>query len=288
MLENTKKTTVGILAGGGPLPGRVAESITTSGRSVFIVAFQDFAEPDVVNPWPHEYVRLAAAGHILSLLRHNNCKDIVLIGPVKRPSWRDLRPDAEGARILAKIGKALFSGDNGLLAALVRVLGDEGFLVHGAHEFMDPVSEGILGFVQPDGQALQDIAKGIEVNQTLGLLDIGQACVVQNGLVISVEAMEGTDAMLQRTKHCQQPGLGGILVKQVKPNQERRADMPTIGPQTITRAYESGLRGVAFEAGGTLLIHQEEIIRLANEQGLFLLSYRPENFKQKYLTGREV
>ena len=102
--------TVGILAGGGPLPGQVAAAVHAMGRSVFIVAFQDFAEAKIIAPWPHEYVRLAAASRILGLLREHNCKDIVLIGPVRRPSLRDLRPDAEGARILARIGKALFSG----------------------------------------------------------------------------------------------------------------------------------------------------------------------------------
>lgn len=278
-----KKTAVGILAGGGPLPGKVAEAVFAMGRPVFIVGFQDFAESEVVEKWPHEYIRLAAAGRILSSLREHHCEDIVLIGPVKRPSWRDLRPDAEGAKILARIGKALFSGDDGLLAALVRVFSEEGFTVRGAHEFLDPVHEGVFGKMKPDIQGLHDIAKGIEVNQVLGRLDIGQGCIVQNNLVIAVEAMEGTDSMLQRAKHCQQPGLGAILIKQVKPDQERRADMPTIGPQTVIRASESGLRGIAFEAGGTLIVHQEEVIRLADEKEIFLLSYNPETFKQKYL-----
>ncbi|MDI2090077.1 LpxI family protein [Commensalibacter oyaizuii] len=283
MSELPKRTAVGILAGGGALPGKVAEAVSATGRPVFIIAFQDFAEANIVEPWPHEYVRLAAAGRILSLLRQNNCRDIVLIGPVKRPSWRDLRPDAEGAKILAKIGKALFAGDDGLLAALVKVLGDEGFNVLGAHEFLDPVTEGVLGKIKPDPQALEDIIKGIEINRALGALDIGQACIIQNGVVIAVEAMEGTDLMLLRAKDCQQPGPGGVLVKQVKPGQERRADMPTIGPQTIRKAFDSGLKGIAFEAGGTLLVNQEEVIRLANEKGLFLLSYNPDNFEIKYI-----
>ncbi|CAI3947480.1 DUF1009 family (PDB:4GGM) [Commensalibacter communis] len=278
-----KKAAVGILAGGGALPGKVAEAVFSMGRPVFIVGFQDFAEPEIIEQWPHEYIRLAAAGRILSALREHHCEDIVLIGPVKRPSWRDLRPDAEGAKILARIGKALFAGDDGLLAALVRVFDEEGFKVRGAHEFLDPVIEGVYGEIQPDTQALQDIAKGIEVNRALGRLDIGQGCIVQNGLVIAVEAMEGTDSMVKRAKDCQQPGLGAILIKQVKPDQERRADMPTIGPRTVIGACESGLRGIAFEAGGTLIVQQEEVIRLADENGIFLLSYHPENFKQKYL-----
>lgn len=275
--------TVGILAGGGPLPGQVAAAVHAMGRPVFIVAFQDFAEAKIVAPWPHEYVRLAAASRILGLLREHNCKDIVLIGPVRRPSLRDLRPDAEGARILARIGKALFSGDDGLLAALVKVLSEEGFNVRGAHEFLDSVEAGVLGKVSPDQQALSDIAQGIKVARALGSLDIGQGCVVQNGLVLAVEAIEGTDVMLKRAGRYKQSGLGGVLIKQVKPGQERRADMPTIGPKTVETAFEASLRGIAFEAGGTLLTNRLEMIRLADLKGLFLMGFNPETFEKEYI-----
>ena len=203
---------VGILAGGGPLPGMVARSVAAAGRPVFILGFAGFAEPAVIEPWPHEYVRLGAAGQMLSLLRQHGCTDLVLIGPIRRPSLRSLRPDAEGARILARLGRALFAGDDGLLAALVRILGEEGFHVRGAHEFLAQAvveQPGVLGRVEPDEQALRDIRQGVRVVQALGGLDIGQGCVVQNGVVLAVEAMEGTDRMLARAGECRQPGEGG-------------------------------------------------------------------------------
>ena len=248
------------------------------GRPVFIVGFQDFAEPDVISSYPHEVIRLAAGGQILAALRRAGCEDIVLIGPVRRPSLRDLRPDAEGARILARVGRALFGGDDGLLGALVRVLGEEGFTVHGAHEFLaDAVAgSGPMGRVAVDGQALSDIARGIDVVRALGRLDIGQGCVVQDGLVLAVEAMEGTDRMLERAGLLRQPGLGGVLVKLVKPGQDRRADMPTIGPRTVEGAAAAGLRGIAVEAGGTLLTDRAACIATADQSGLFLVGIDPE------------
>ncbi len=263
---------VGILAGGGPLPGQVAQAVAGQGRDVFILAFQDFAEPAVVEPWPHTWVRLAAAGKILSELRAHGCLDIVLIGPVRRPSLRDLRPDAEGARILARLGRALFAGDDGLLGALVRVLGEEGFSVRGAHEFLSHAVGGIgpLGRVVPDEMAKSDIVRGLTVVRTLGRLDIGQGCVVQNGVVLAVEAMEGTDAMLARAGACRQPGPGGVLVKLCKPGQERRADMPTIGPRTIGNVVSAELAGIAFEAGGTLFTDMPSCIEAADRAGIFL------------------
>ncbi|CAI9119415.1 LpxI family protein [Brytella acorum] len=263
---------VGVLAGGGPLPAQVAEAIEARGGHVFVIAFQDFADLSRLARWPHRVVRLAAAGEILSTLRKAGCRDLVLIGPVRRPALWDLRPDAEGARIMARIGRALFGGDDGLLGALVKVLGEEGFRIRGAHEFLDQSlgRPGAMGRVRPDAQALQDIRRGVAVIRALGALDIGQGCVVQDNLVLAVEALEGTDAMLARCHALKQPGPGGVLVKTLKPGQEARADMPTIGPVTIRNAAATGLRGVAFQAGSTLLTDPEACVRAADELGLFL------------------
>lgn len=271
---------VGILAGGGPLPGTVARAVAAAGRPVFILGFAGFAEPAVIESWPHEYVRLGAAGQMLALLRQHGCTDLVLIGPIRRPSLRSLCPDAEGARILARLGRALFAGDDGLLAALVRILGEEGFHVRGAHEFLTQAvveQPGVLGQWQPDAQAQGDIRQGVAVVQALGRLDIGQGCVVQNGVVLAVEAMEGTDRMLARAGECRQPGEGGVLIKLLKPGQEKRADMPAIGPATVRNAHAAGLRGIAFEAGHTLLMDRDACVEAADRLGLFLLAVRPES-----------
>ncbi|GAB6967946.1 UDP-2,3-diacylglucosamine diphosphatase LpxI [Komagataeibacter kakiaceti JCM 25156] len=264
---------VGILAGGGPLPGQVARAVTRAGGRVFIVGFQGFAEPDVIGPWPHRMIRLAAAGEILSALHAHGCQDLVLIGPVRRPSLLNLRPDATGTRILARIGKALFAGDDGLLGAIVRVLGEEGFTIRGAHEYLagSVARHGVMGQVAPDALALADIALGQKVVRQLGVLDIGQGCVVQGGLVLAVEALEGTDRMLERVAALRQPDRpGGVLVKMAKPDQERRADLPTIGPRTVAGAMAAGLRGIALEAGATLMTDPAACIAMADEAGLFL------------------
>ena len=269
---------LGILAGGGPFPGRVAAAAVAAGRPVFVVALRGFAESAVIGAYPHQVIRMGAAGEILAALRNRGCADVVLVGPVRRPSLLDLRPDAEGARILARIGRAAFSGDDGLLAALVRVLGEEGFRVVGAHEVLTEAvgPRGVLGRVAPDAAALADIARGAEVTRALGRADVGQGCVVQQGIVLAVEAIEGTDAMLARAGPLARPGPGGVLVKLVKPGQDRRADLPTIGPATLARALAAGLRGVAFEAGGTLLTDRAGCIAAADEAGLFLIGVEPD------------
>lgn len=271
-----RSATLGILAGGGPLPGRVAAAALAAGREVFVVGFEDYAEPAVIGAYPHEYIRVGAAGRILASLREHGCTELCLVGPVRRPSLLDLRPDREGAKILARVGRAAFAGDDGLLAAVVRVFGEEGFAVLGAHEILSEAvgGAGLLGRVTAAGAA-EDIARGVAVVRALGAVDVGQACVVQQGIVLAVEAIEGTDQMLARAGALARPGPGGVLIKLVKPGQDRRADLPTIGPNTVTRAHASGLRGIAFEAGGTLLTDRQGCIDEADRLGVFLLGLDP-------------
>ena len=263
---------VGILAGSGPLPGQVAAAAMASGRPVFLVGFEGFAEPRVLAPYPHAMIRLGAAGQILAALRNAAVRDLVLIGPVRRPSMFDLRPDAEGVRIVARVGRAAFGGDDGLLAAVVRVLAEEGFNIVGAHEILTESlgPKGLLTRAAPDAQAQVDIDRGIAVARALGSVDVGQGCVVQMGIVLAVEAIEGTDAMLRRARDLARPGPGGVMVKLVKPGQDRRADLPTIGPATIAAAAAAGLRGIAFEAGGTMLTDRAATIAHADAAGIFL------------------
>ena len=269
---------LGILAGGGRLPGQIAAAARAAGRDVFIIGLDGFAEPSVLAPWPHEVLRILAAGRIIAALRAHGCQDLVLIGTVRRPSLLDLRPDAEGARLLARIGRAAFAGDDGLLAAVVRVLGEEGFRVRGAHEILAEAlgPAGLLSRAAPDAVAMADIGRGVAVAQALGAVDVGQGCVVQQGVVLAVEAAEGTDAMLSRCGGLARPGRGGVLVKLVKPGQDRRADLPTIGPDTIRAAAAAGLRGVAFEAGGTIVADRVAAVAAADAAGLFLLGLEPD------------
>ncbi len=271
-------STLGIIAGGGPLPGRVAEAAVAAGRPVFIVALDGYADPAVIAPFPHAAARLGAAGRTLHLLRSNGCRDIVLVGPVGRPSLLHLRPDGDGARLLARIGRAAFTGDDGFLAAIVRVLGEEGFRVLGAHEVLTEAvgPRGLLSRAAPDAEAMADIARAVAVVRALGQVDVGQGCVVQQGIVLAVEAIEGTDAMVTRAAGLSRPGPGGVLVKLVKPGQDRRADLPTIGPRTVEIAVAAGLRGIAFEAGGTLFTDRAACVARADAAGLFLLGLDPQ------------
>ena len=278
--EGARSGSLGILAGGGTLPGRVAAAARAAGRGVFVIGLEGFADPTVLAPFPHAFARVGAAGRIRDLLRENACRELVMVGSVRRPSLLALRPDALAALLLARIGRTAFAGDDGFLSAIVRVLGEEGFAVLGVEavlrEAVGPA--GLLSRAMPDAAAMADIERGVAVARALGSVDVGQGCVVQQGIVLAVEAAEGTDAMLARAAGLVRPGPGGVLVKLVKPGQDRRLDLPTLGPETLRLAREAGLRGVAFEAGGTLIVDRPATIAAADAGGLFLLGLDPGNF----------
>lgn len=277
---------LGILAGGGPLPGYLIEACRSSGRDFFVIAFNGQADAGVIGDAPHAWVRLGAAEEALGRLRAENCQEIVMAGPVKRPSLSELRPDRRAARFLAR--GLLNKGDNSLLGAIVRALEEEeGFRVVGADAVLghDGASEGALGKLTPDAAAEADIARGVQVLRELGRLDIGQAVVVQQGIVLGVEAAEGTEALLKRCRDLRTDGPGGVLVKLPKPGQERRADLPAIGPQTVADAAAAGLSGIAIAAGAALIFEAGEVADAADAAGLFVVGIRPESYQADYDTA---
>jgi DUF1009 family protein len=215
---------------------------------------------------------------MLDWLRAAGARDLVLAGAVKRPSFLSLRPDAGAARLLPRVGIKAFGGDDSLLTAVVQVLRDEGFNPLEARQVLSDVMvdrPGLLTAQGPDEQAAQDIRRGLAVVRAVGAVDVGQGAVVQQGLVLAVEAIEGTDAMLARAGTLRREGPGGVLVKVMKPGQDRRADLPVIGPDTIRAAAGAGLRGIAIEANGTIVIDRTETIAAAQAAGVFILALDP-------------
>ena len=267
---------LGIIAGSGGLPRQVIASCRAAGRAVFVLALEGEADPEAIKAVPHAWCRLGGAASGLDVLRSKGVAELVLAGGVRRPSLTSLRPDWRAAKFLARVGyRAL--GDDGLLSAIVKELEREGFQVTGPDQLLDKASlpDGPLGKIRADDDALADIEQGMRLARAIGALDIGQAVVVQQGLVLGVEAIEGTDGLLRRVGELRRSGRGGVLVKTEKPGQEKRADRPVIGPQTVRLAAESGLIGIAASAGATIVLERDEVIRLADATGLFVIGIRP-------------
>lgn len=274
--ETSTLPTLGILAGGGELPVRLVEACKHQGRSYFILGFEGAVDAELLEGEPHARVRIGAIGESLHHLHEAGVKELVLAGRLKRPSLATLRPDGTGAKLLARLGKSFFSGDNSLLSAVVDYLEEEGFTVVGADDVLKNLlaPPGLIGRIAPSKDAQKDIETGVRIAHAVGELDIGQAVIVQQGYVIGVEAAEGTDELIARCgKLKRNVPHGGVLVKVKKPTQERRVDLPTIGVKTVENIANAGFAGIAIEAGGALILDRQGVALKADALGVFVLGF---------------
>jgi hypothetical protein len=265
---------LGLIAGGGDLPVRLLDACRASGREVFVVALEGQAAPSLVgSDTPHAWARIGAAGRIVDLLRQAGVEELIMAGKVERPSLAALRPDWRALKFLAARGGRLGSDDDFLSSIIRAIEREEGIRVVSPTAVLGDLAApwGPLGRCRPDAEDDADIALGLGAARQLGALDIGQAVVVQQGRVLALEAVEGTDGLIARAGALQQPGRAGILVKIPKPQQELRADPPTIGPETIRQVGAARLGGVALAAGATLVLDRAEVIRLADAAGIFVV-----------------
>jgi len=279
MTDPHTEAPVAIVAGGGAMPLRVASACRATGRPYVAVLLEGFARPADWAGVPQISIRLGAAGAGIEWMRRQGARQVVLVGDIRRPSILSLRPDAGAAKHLARIGMKAFSGDDTLLSAVREVLREEGFEPVGPTRFLAEAQapSGLLTRVGPNTMAMADIARGVAVVRALGAVDVGQGAVVQQGLVLGVEAIEGTDALLARVGGLRRDGPGGVLVKLVKPGQDREVDMPALGPRTVENAIAAGLAGIAFEAEGALLLDRAQMVERADSAGLFLLAIDPRD-----------
>lgn len=268
---------LGLIAGGGDLPASVAAHCEAEGRPLFVVRLEGFAGPEMMA-WPGGDFGMAQIGGILKALKAEGCEAVCLAGYVNRPDFKLLKPDLKGASLLPGIIKAATQGDDALLRKILSVFEAEGMSVEGADDILGSqmLERGALGSVMPTPEMMQDLNKSIHVAEKSGELDIGQGAVVCRGLVLAVEAQEGTDQMLARVATLPEDLRGtannrsGVLGKAPKPIQDLRVDMPVIGPRTVELAAKAGLAGIGGYEGRLIIIDRAETRATADRLGLFI------------------
>ncbi|WP_298099381.1 LpxI family protein [Brevundimonas sp.] len=268
---------LGLIAGGGALPVSVAARCEAEGRPVFVVRLAGFADVHLARH-PGLEAGMAEFGRILSALKKAGCTAVCFAGTVSRPDFRTLKPDLKGAALMPGIIAAATRGDDALLRKILSVFEGEGYAIEGADDILggETLPAGALGAVRPTDEQLSDLRKALHVAEKAGELDIGQGAVVCQGLVLAVEAQEGTDAMLARVAGLPSDLRGsarerkGALGKAPKPIQDMRVDMPVIGARTVEMAAAAGLAGVGGVAGRLILIDRAGLIEAADRLGLFV------------------
>ena len=272
-----------IVAGGGDLPRRVAEQARKTGRNPFVVGLKGFAEASLLEEYSGPELSVGELGRLIQLMKKEGCEEMVFAGWLKRPDFASLKLDLKGVQSLPKILAAAKKGDDALLRAVMDVFAEAGFRIIGADDVLNDllVGHGPLGRVAPSQDHWLDIRRAAEVAKISGSLEIGQGAISCAGLILAVEAQEGTDRMLARIPDLQVEIRGtpeqrrGVLVKRPKPQQERRIDLPTIGVATVRGAAKAGLAGIAVEAGAALVVDRGEVASAADELGIFIYGFTP-------------
>jgi DUF1009 family protein len=266
---------LGMIAGGGMMPVEIIKYCNENNIEIYVVGLESFATEEQLKEAPHSFAKIGEAGKILKTFKNNGVKNVVLAGGIKRPSFKTLIPDWEGVKIVAKLA-AKSMGDDGVFRIAIDEIEKRGFKVVGIEDVVPGMmfAEGIYGKIKPSAEDMTDINRGITVAKALGAVDVGQAVVVQEGRVLAVEAVEGTDMMLSRAATVKQAGKAPVMVKIRKPGQELRVDMPAMGLLTIEQLKKYGIKGIAVEAGGILLIEREAVIKQADEAGIFIIGVK--------------
>lgn len=267
---------VGLIAGGGDLPQAVIEGCLSGGHELCVVTLEGTQAKITGVETKDEHI--GKLGAISKYFKKNKCSHICFAGVVKRPDFTRLKPDWAGFKALPRVMAAARHGDDALLSHLLATFESQGFEIIAPQALCANIlmPEGFLGTVEMSQDHRADSEKACRIAREIGALDIGQGAIVCNGLVLAVEAQEGTDAMLERAAGLPpeltgtQSARAGVLAKMVKPGQERRVDLPTIGLKTIELAARAGLAGIVVEGGQCFVLSKEEVIRAADGYGLFI------------------
>ena len=278
--SNEDRGPLAIVCGGGSLPLAVADMVAERGRRVVLFPLRGWADPVAVARYPHHWIGLAEIVRLQRLLRREDCRELMFIGAVQRPSPRQLRPDLGTLRLLPRIVRLFWGGDNNLLTGIGRLFEERGFRLVGAHEVAPEIlmPEGSLGRRQPGAGDYQDIVYGLEFLRATGAFDLGQAAVISRRHILAVEAAEGTDGMLARVAELRASGhirsRGGVLVKAPKAGQDGRIDLPTIGTHTVELTARARLSGIAVVAGSTIVAEADAVGREADRANIFAIGVR--------------
>ncbi|MEM6974001.1 MAG: UDP-2,3-diacylglucosamine diphosphatase LpxI [Pseudomonadota bacterium] len=272
-----------IVAGQGALPRQIVEARRADALPYVVIVFPGL-EAEWMAGHPVQHHRFERVGALFRGLTAAEAEAVVFAGAMQRPRLRPWQADTAALMLLPRALALLARGDDAMLRGFAAIFERRGLRLVGAQEVLGGhalMAETTLGPRRPGAADWADARRAAEIVRALGPLDIGQGAVVARGLCLAVEAAEGTDMMLERIamlppeRRRRAPRGTGVLLKMPKPGQDRRLDLPTIGPETVRRAAKAGLAGVVVEAGATLVIDAAAVAAVAEAHGLFVTGARP-------------
>lgn len=268
---------IAIVAGRGVLPRLLAEDCARRGRPYRVVVFEG-TTLDWLDGHPAVRAVFEKPGRLFAELRAAGCRIVTFAGGMARPALNPLRFDLTMLRLAPKVAAGLRAGDDATLRLVAEIFEAEGLSLRAPHEILAGLlaPAGVLTRAAPTEADRADAARAAAIVARLGAADVGQGAVVAQGLCLGLETIQGTDTLLgfvaaTGAGHLPEPkGARGLLYKGPKPGQDWRVDLPAIGPETVRGAARAGLAGIAFRAGGVLILGRAETVAAADAAGIFL------------------
>lgn len=280
-MQDNKKTpesklkSLAIFAGRGILPQMLIEDCQKIGREFFVFQLQGEEYEIDYSQFNPIKVGYGEVEKFLTIVRENDIKELVFIGGVTKPNFSSLRVDKKGAALVARILASKILGDDAVLRAVIKFFEKEGLKIIPINQLLTNLApkKSTLSKIYPSKDDMANIQIATKAIKKMSSFDIGQSIVVAQKQIIAVEALEGTDNMIKR---CANLGVeykqGAILVKLKKENQSSKADLPTIGIETVKNCHASGIKGIAIKSGSTLILDKENLIALVDELEMFLIA----------------
>jgi hypothetical protein len=267
--------TIGIIAGGGQFPRLVAKDAKASGLDVAICGFQGHTDPATAECADvFELLHLGQLNRMVNFFKDHNVTRVCMAGSISKPKALQFRPDWRAAKILFSLKK---KGDDSLLRAIMADIEKDGISIVASADLAPGLRtpSGTLTRHEPDENTWKDIRYGWPIARAMGAFDIGQCLVVRQNMVMAVECLEGTDAAIRRGAEL--GGEGCTALKLVKPGQDERVDLPSVGLTTIRNLVDHHYSALAIQSGKTLFFDREESLKLADEHGLAIVAL-PDDF----------
>jgi len=265
---------LGIIAGEGSLPKQVVQECIQKHIEPFVVVMRDFAKTDDYNSCTHMEARFGDVGKVISFFRRHNVKNVIFAGGVKKPSLTTVKPDIKGLFLLARLLKSKLFGDNTVLQVAIDFAESEGFTILSVDEIAQNIKIDCgcaTNTTIANKKYYDDIDLGVKVLKAIGALDIGQSVVVQNGMILGIECIEGTMKLIERCGELKYTtGRKPVLVKIKKTEQTRKVDLPAIGEDTIIQLSNAGFAGIALDYKNGLVINRDKTINTADKNRVFI------------------
>lgn len=259
---------IGLIAGQGAIPERLVSRWEEMGLTPVIVGLKNITDPALLKNRIGAEFSIGHAGHIFKFLKQHHVQKLVMVGAMTRPNFWTIIPDFGGISILVKLLMRQ-RGDDSLLRFVRNQFEKNNIEVVGVHHYMPELLAplGVIGRNSPSADDIKLIELGFRTAKQHGAEDKGQSVIVNASGVVARETKAGTNALIKSCANHK----NAILVKTSKPQQDLNLDMPTIGISTIEHIVKAGFKGIAIEASKTLIMDKNEVIKLCDDNGIFLV-----------------